>query len=46
MKHIINEGGDEEVWHIKADDLMCEILEKTGFVETVKEFLKIPKWYA
>ena len=46
MKHIINEGRNAEDWHFEADDLMCEILEKTGFVETVKEFLEIPKWYA
>lgn len=46
MKEIIKGAGDEEVRHCAADDLLCEILESFGFVETVKAYDEIPKWYA
>ena len=46
MKEVIKEGGDEEVWHVLADGLLCETLEKLGFSETVKAFDDIPKWYS
>ncbi len=47
MKQIIKKyGHDEEVCHIWADDLLCEILKELGFKETVEEYDKVPKWYA
>ena len=39
-------GGDEEVCHGRADDLLCEILNDLGYNDIVEEFEKLPKWYA
>ena len=37
---------DEEVRHIKMDELMCETLEEFGCHEGVKIFKETKKWYA
>lgn len=39
-------GGDPESCHAKADDLMCEALERLGFSGGVKVFKTMHKWYA
>ena len=47
MKAIpIRNPGDKEVQHIVADALLTALLTKLGYVKTVHEFEKIPKWYA
>ena len=47
-KKIQNEchSGDEEVDHLIADDILCQILKERGFSETVKAFDAVYKWYA
>ena len=40
------ESEDEEKVHIKADKLLCDFLKQLGYDEIVKEYNKIPKWYA
>jgi len=37
---------DTEVVHSVADDLLCELLSRLGYVETVREFHNLDKWYA
>ncbi len=37
---------DEEVAHILADSLLCEVLLALGYKESVKTFLSMTKWYA
>jgi hypothetical protein len=39
-------GGDEEIAHGVADTILCDILKELGFVETVKAFEAVEKWYA
>lgn len=47
MKKIVEKyAGDEEACHVWADDLLCEILKEFGFIETVEQYDKVPKWYA
>lgn len=46
MREILKCGGDEEVWHAKADGLLCELLEELGYVETIRAYDEIPMWYA
>lgn len=37
-------GGEED--HIRADEILCEVLEKLGYNELVQAFNKVKKWYA
>lgn len=37
---------DKEEAHIRADNILCEVLEKIGFHDVVNVFHKIDKWYA
>ena len=37
---------DIERAHSEADAILCELLEKLGYVEVVQAWTKIPKWYA
>jgi hypothetical protein len=38
------EGGEED--HIRADEILCEVLEKLGYNELVQAYAKVKKWYA
>lgn len=38
--------GDKEIVHWKADEILCEALERLGQHELVKLFRKVEKWYA
>jgi len=38
--------GDPEIAHVNADEVLCELLTSLGFTDVVKEFKKVPKWYA
>lgn len=38
--------GDPEIAHVNADEILCELLTSLGFSDVVKEFKKVPKWYA
>lgn len=42
----IDPDGTPEDEHIKADDLMCELLTKLGYGDGVKEFEKMERWYS
>lgn len=37
---------DKEEAHIRADNILCEVLEKIGFHDVVNVFHEIDKWYA
>ena len=37
---------DEEEAHVKADELMCEVLRELGYGEAVDVFKNMRKWYA
>ncbi len=40
------ESGDEEDWHIEADDLIAEFLISLGHSDVVEVYNRIDKWYA
>lgn len=47
LKRITEEcDGDQEVAHIKADDLLCKVLTELGYPRLVEEYENICKWYA
>ena len=35
-----------EDYHVRADDILCEVLEKLGFKELVERYDSKSKWYA
>lgn len=37
---------DKEIAHGYADDILCELLDKLGYADVVKAWVKVPKWYA
>jgi hypothetical protein len=37
---------DEEYSHIRADEILCELLTSLGYEDVVEAFKKIKKWYA
>lgn len=37
---------DEEAWHRRADDVICELLRDLGYGEGINVFDATPKWYA
>lgn len=37
---------DEEMDHISADDILCELLTALGYVKTVEAYEAVGKWYA
>lgn len=42
----ISDNYDEEMAHIYADGLMCDLLRELGYGEGVDVFEDMPKWYA
>lgn len=50
MQKISNQLGkkfcDEEITHLEADGLMCDVLRELGYGEGVGVFERMPKWYA
>ena len=40
------DGGDHEINHLKADDVLCELLKELGLGEVAEAFDDIEKWYA
>jgi hypothetical protein len=42
----IGQGDDPESEHGLADDLLCELLARLGYPETVNAFMEMKKWYA
>lgn len=45
LKNLGN-SGDPECDHVKADNLLCDILEQIGEDGIVKAFQAVKKWYA
>lgn len=39
-------GGDYDITHKEADDLLCKLLQELGYSGVVDEFKKVGKWYA
>lgn len=39
-------NGDKELQHVRADDVLCDLLKRLGFEAVVDEFEKVDKWYA
>jgi len=39
-------SGDCETDHYEADIILCDVLNKLGYEDIVKEYEKIGKWYA
>lgn len=37
---------DTEKNHLNANDILCDLLEELGYMDLVKEFRKIKKWYS
>ena len=37
---------DCEEYHVRADDVLCEVLEKLGFKALVERYNSESKWYA
>lgn len=46
MQELRNNPQDMEIDHIKADNILCNVLKALGQEELVNEFDKIKKWYA
>ncbi len=42
----LQKESDVEVAHLKADQILCELLEGLGFQEIVDLYVEIGKWYA
>lgn len=42
----LQKEGDIERAHSAADGILCEVLEKLGYGNIVREYAKIDKWYA
>lgn len=42
----LSKCSDYEYSHIEADDILCEILQKLGYSDIVREFNNLGKWYA
>ena len=45
MKELENDD-DTEQSHFIADGILCNLLEELGYVELVKAFYALDKWYA
>lgn len=39
-------GHDPEIAHIKADELLCEVLESLGYGRGLRVYATMKKWYA
>lgn len=49
MQALVDEdalGGDTELLHGKADDLLCEALDSLGYEAGTNAFHRLVKWYA
>ena len=37
---------DTEMVHVKADEILCELLSELGYTEIVDAYNELEKWYA
>ena len=42
----LTESTDTESAHVKADDLLCDLLDLLGYNEVVNTYYSVPKWYS
>lgn len=42
----LTESTNIESTHIKADDLLCDLLDLLGYNEVVSTYYSVPKWYS
>ena len=42
----VQEDDDTEIVHLRADEILCELLRAAGFADVVAEYEKVDKWYA
>lgn len=42
----LQESSNDEIAHIEADDILCELVSRFISTEVVEEWGRIPKWYA
>jgi hypothetical protein len=45
-KIALNSLGDPEMAHLRADKLLCEVLQSLGYGDLVAAFVNVKKWYA
>lgn len=46
MQEVVDNSGDIESDHGKADAILCEFLESLGYKNLVEIYERIDKWYA
>lgn len=39
-------SGDEEQAHVRADEILCEVLARLGYEDVAAAFKGVPRWYA
>ena len=37
---------DIEMAHVRADDVLCDLLRSLGYGDVVEEYEKVEKWYS
>lgn len=37
---------DEEIDHVRADRVLCELLVSLGYGDVVEEYERVDKWYS
>lgn len=42
----IAKSSDQEVTHVDADEVLCQLLVALGYQDVVNAWDEIPKWYA
>lgn len=46
LKEYRQAGPDAESWHLRADEVLCELLTTLGYKDVVEEWKKVDRWYA
>lgn len=42
----LEDSGDPESSHGRADDVLCDLLKSLGYTDVVEAYESVPKWYA
>ena len=42
----LTKNTNTESAHVKADDLLCDLLDLLGYNEVVSTYYSVPKWYS
>ena len=46
LRSAAEECPDEEAAHMRADDVLCDLLDSLGYQDVTAEFKKMEKWYS